>query len=123
MIPIVEQIKIGEKKLPDGRIVPVFGWGKTVGIIWTADELSRIFILLVYAEQDFEKRKRPDLAKRALIRAKRYSNRAVHERWIENRLPGLPAPSPKLAEFIFRQSYKLIVYEYQKTFVADIVAQ
>lgn len=97
MIPVYESIKIGETKTPADRKVP------------TSDELSRLFIACVFAEQDFTREKRPDLSKRASVKAKIFSDMSVSARCKEN---GWPAPSPKLADFIFQSSYKRIVSEY-----------
>ncbi|MDD9149234.1 hypothetical protein OYT88_11785 [Sporolactobacillus sp. CQH2019] len=96
MIPVYEAIKIGETKTAD-RTIP------------TSDELSRLFIACVFAEQDFIREKRPDLAKRASAKAKIFSDMSVSTRCKEN---GWPVPSTKLADFIFQSSYKRIVSEY-----------
>lgn len=121
MIPIYSLGPIiSVKQMADGRTVPVYGQGQLVGMIRTANELSQLFVLHIYAELQFKKEKRPYLAKRALVKAKKYSNLSLNARFKEN---GVTAPSPKLADAYFRITYKWVIENYPQYLADVIIAQ
>lgn len=110
MIPIVEQIRVGEKQAPNGKMVPVYTCGKTVGLIRTSDELRNLFVHHVFAELDFKNEKRPALAKRAFNKAHKYSDLQLDAIRKES---GHSAYSAKQAKQFFKLSYKFVVAAYR----------
>ncbi|MFX3618634.1 MAG: hypothetical protein ACE3JK_14090 [Sporolactobacillus sp.] len=67
----------------------------------TTEELGYLFIFSVCAAVQFINEERPPLAKRALHKAKKYSDLQLFQRCEENKLP---APSPKIAKEIFKRT-------------------
>lgn len=124
MIPVFSMgPMIGYHQLPDGRKVPVYGKGKLINLIRTADELTKMFMLCVQAEVHFAHEKRPNLVRRAYAKAKCYSNMALYAGWKENRRLNESVPSPKLADLIFQTSHARATEIFEENFNDAIIAQ
>jgi hypothetical protein len=98
MIPIVEHIKVGEQPGPNGKMISVYVEGKTVGLIRTANELSKLFNYCVFAELVFKKENRPELAERAVKKQYKYFDQFITTWLAEN---GKPVGPTNVSEFLF----------------------
>lgn len=70
-------------------------------MVRTTEQLGYLYTLSVFSAVQFINEERPPLAKRALHKAKKYSDLQLFQRCEENKLS---APSPKVAKEIFKRT-------------------